>query len=72
MDSNMAKGNTKRLENAIDQLTDEHQSYFLGVLEALNFAQNAREMAGEEASQITGNGGQEAGRTVLTLLFAPC
>jgi hypothetical protein len=55
MDSNMAKGNTKRLENAIDQLTNEHQSYFLGVLEALNFAQNAREMAGEEASQITNN-----------------
>ena len=55
MDSNMAKGNTKRLENAIDQLTDEHQSYFLGVLEALNFAQNEREMPVEETGGIANN-----------------
>jgi len=49
MDSNTANGNTtKRLEKTIDQLTDEYQSFFVGVLEALNFAQNAREMPDEE------------------------
>jgi len=52
MDSNMAKGKIKRLENAIDQLTDENRSYFLGVLEALTFAQNAREMPVEETGGI--------------------
>jgi len=56
MDSNMTNGNTKRLENTLDQLTDEYQSCFLGVLEALNFAQNAMETQGEEAgSQIAGS-----------------
>jgi len=54
MDSNMTNGNTKLLENTLDQLTDEYQFHFLGVLEALNFAQNAMETQGEEAvSQIT-------------------
>jgi len=48
MENNVIKRNTKRLEEATDQLTDEHQSYFLGVLEALNFAQNAREIPVEE------------------------
>jgi hypothetical protein len=32
------------LEATIDQLTDEHQLYFLGILEALTFAQNMREI----------------------------
>ena len=36
------------MENNIDQLTYEHQSIFLCVLEALNFAQNAREIIIEE------------------------
>jgi len=56
MDGNVTEGNTKRLEDNIDRLTDEYQFYFLGVLEALNFAQNAGEMAGEETIyQIVGN-----------------
>ena len=56
MDNNATNGNIKRLEDNIDQLTDEYQSYFLGVLEALNFAQNAGEMAGEETIyQIAGS-----------------
>ena len=32
--------NAKCLEASIDQLTNEHQSYFLGILEALTYAQN--------------------------------
>ena len=31
------------LKAFIDQLTDEHQRYFLGVLEALTYAQNMAE-----------------------------
>jgi len=40
MDNEKNDKNTKYLEETIDQLTDESQFYFLGVLEALNFAQN--------------------------------
>jgi hypothetical protein len=31
------------LYKAVDQLTEENQSYFLGVLEALSFAQSTHE-----------------------------
>jgi hypothetical protein len=48
MENNITKMKTKRLEEATDQLTEEHQSYFLGVLEALTFAQNAREITKEK------------------------
>jgi len=48
MDSNITNTNTERLENTIDQLTDEHQFDFLCVLEALTFAQNASETLVEE------------------------
>jgi len=48
MENNVTKRNKERLEETTNQLTDEHQSYFLGVLEALNFAQNAREIPVEE------------------------
>ena len=48
MDSNVKKKNAKRLEETIDQLTDEYQFYLLYVLEALNFAQNSIEMPLEE------------------------
>ena len=51
MDSNEKDRNTERLENAIDQLTDEYQFNFLCVLEALNFAQNAGQMPFEEAAE---------------------
>ena len=51
MDYNVTNGNTKRLENTIDELTDEYQFYFLGVLEALNFAQNSRETPIEEGEE---------------------
>ena len=30
----------ERLSEAVDKLTDENQRYFLGVVEALTFAQN--------------------------------
>jgi len=40
--------NTQRLEKDLDQLSDEYQLNFLCVLEALNFAQNAREIPIEE------------------------
>jgi hypothetical protein len=45
MDIAVTDKNTKHLEEIIDQLTDEYQFYFLGVLEALSFAQNAKEIA---------------------------
>jgi len=51
MDSNIIDTNTKCLENAIDQLSDEHQFDFLCVLEALTFAQNTIEMPVEEAEE---------------------
>ena len=51
MENNAIKGNLERLEDTIDQLTDEYQFNFLCVLEALSFAQNER----EETEQITGN-----------------
>ena len=51
MDGNIADMNIKRLENVIDQLCDEYQFDLLCVLEALNFAQNAREMPVEETEE---------------------
>ena len=50
-DNNITNTDTKRLENAIDQLNDEYQSDLLCVLEVLNFAQNAREMPVEETEK---------------------
>ena len=44
--------NSKYLERFIDQLNDENQRYFLGVLEALNFAQNADEIPAYESSGV--------------------
>ncbi|MDR1479408.1 MAG: hypothetical protein LBJ00_10765 [Planctomycetaceae bacterium] len=38
----------KRLQTAIDNLTEENQLYVLGVLEALVFAQSVQEKAGQE------------------------
>jgi hypothetical protein len=51
MDNNTTNMNAKYLENNIDQLSEEYQFYFLGVLEALNFAQNASETPGEETGK---------------------
>ena len=48
MDSKTTNTNTERLESNIDQLSDEYQFYFLGVLEALNYAQNAIETMSNE------------------------
>jgi len=42
------------LEASIDQLTKEDQLYFLGILEALTFAQNMREIL-IEPEAIKGN-----------------
>ena len=55
MDSNTTNMNVEHLECTIDQLSDENQFYFLGVLEALNYAQNSIETTGEEACKITGS-----------------
>jgi hypothetical protein len=38
-----AERNTKRLEETVDHLSDDNQFHFLCVLEALIFAQNAKE-----------------------------
>jgi len=51
MESNVTNTNTKRLENNIEQLTDEHQFVLLNVLEALTFAQNASEIPVEETEE---------------------
>ena len=51
MESNITNTNTKRLENNIEQLTDEHQFVLLNVLEALTFAQNASEIPVEETEE---------------------
>ena len=55
MDSNITNTNTQRLEEKIDQLSDENQFNFLCVLEALNFVQNERETHEEETNQIKSN-----------------
>ena len=44
MDDNTKHTDVHNLEDSIDQLTDENQHYFIGVLEALNFAQNTQEI----------------------------
>jgi hypothetical protein len=44
MDQDTTCKSARCLEASIDQLTDEHQLYFLGILEALTFAQNIREI----------------------------
>jgi len=38
----------KQLHEAVEQLSDENQSHLLGVLEALYFVQNEREIATPE------------------------
>ena len=43
MENNTGRKDTKALEEHIKQLSDENQRYLLGVLEALNFAQNSME-----------------------------
>lgn len=54
MNPDMKSKNFRCLEASIDQLTEEHQLNFLGVLEALTFAQNMREMP-IEPETIQGN-----------------
>ena len=39
---------TEELREAIEQLTDENQRYFIGILEALTFAQNVSVLEPEE------------------------
>jgi hypothetical protein len=41
---NLNNEHRKRLFEVVDRLTDENQRYFLGVLEALNFAQSIQEI----------------------------
>ena len=52
MDIEVTDKNTKRLEEKIDQLTDEYRFDFLCVLEALHFAQNAREIPVAETEEV--------------------
>jgi len=54
MDNNTICKSTGCLEASIDQLTDEYQLYFLGILEALTFAQNMKEKP-IEPEAIQGN-----------------
>jgi len=51
MESNVTNTNTKRLENNIEQLTDEYQFVLLNVLDALTLAQNASEIPVEEMEE---------------------
>jgi Ni,Fe-hydrogenase III large subunit len=48
MDIDMTRKDAKCLEESVDRLTDEHKAYFLGVLEALTFAQRVKETAALE------------------------
>jgi len=49
---------TRHLKESVNRLTDEHLSYFLGVLEALYFAQNAKEGENnDEQKNLVGNAG---------------
>jgi len=43
MDIAISQNNARCLEESVNRLTDEQKSYFLGVLEALTFAQNIYE-----------------------------
>jgi len=47
MDHDTICKDTGCLEASIDQLTDENQFHFLGILEALTFAQNMGEIPTE-------------------------
>ncbi|MDR1108931.1 MAG: hypothetical protein LBL19_07845, partial [Spirochaetaceae bacterium] len=48
----------ERLDSAIDELTEEHRRYVLGVLEALCFAQAAQEQRGNnQNSEFINTGG---------------
>ena len=46
METDAKQKDDQRLEESVDRLTDEHKSYFLGVLEGLIFAQNVQEAPG--------------------------
>ena len=50
MKNHTKEAGKKRLEEAVDTLTEENQRYFLGVLEALTFAQ-ARQDQGEKEGE---------------------
>jgi hypothetical protein len=43
MNNEATRTSNKCLETSVDQLTVENQLYFLGILEALTFAQNMTE-----------------------------
>jgi hypothetical protein len=44
----------KELYEVVDQLTEENQHFFLGILEALSFAQSAQELL--ESRVLTNSG----------------
>ena len=52
MDNDTTCKDTGCLEASIAQLTDEHQFHFLGILEALTFAQNMGEIPIEPEEEI--------------------
>jgi hypothetical protein len=48
MENHTEKTDKERLAEEIDKLTEENQRYFLGILEALSFAQNTQKQADTE------------------------
>jgi len=53
MDVEKLQKNTRCLEESVNQLTEEHKSYFLGVLETLTFAQNVYETPALEPEEYS-------------------
>jgi len=52
METNATQKDAKRLEESVDRLSDEHKSYFLGVLEGLFFAQNIKEASALNSEMV--------------------
>jgi DNA-binding MurR/RpiR family transcriptional regulator len=57
MKNHTTEVNKKRLEEVVDSLTEENRRYFLGVVEALNFAQNIQNQVDTDQSNKKANSG---------------
>jgi hypothetical protein len=57
MKNHITEADKERLEQAVDSLTEENQRCFLGVLEALTFAQSAQRLADTDQSNKKANSG---------------
>jgi hypothetical protein len=54
MKNHTKEADKERLSKKVDKLTEEHQRCFLGVLEALSFAQNIQKQADTEVIEEEG------------------